>query len=125
MSDHRFEKQSVMNGVFAVDSFFLISGLLTSYLFMREVKGQNKPITFGLMAKYYLHRIWRITPAYMLVLFFSIALSRYLGDGPFYPKNGFEINFCRDTWWTNLLVNQSFKVLFYRNKFNSEFFLVH
>lgn len=39
----------------------------------------------------------------MLVLMFAATLTPYLGDGPFYPKNGFEYNRCRDTWWTNLI----------------------
>jgi hypothetical protein len=30
-------------------------------------------------------------------------LTKYFGDGPFYPKDGFEINYCKDTWWQNLL----------------------
>jgi peptidoglycan/LPS O-acetylase OafA/YrhL len=71
---------------------------------VKEIRDKEKPITFGLMAKYYIHRLWRITPPYMLVLFFSVALSRYLGNGPLYPKDGFEINYCKNSWWTNLLV---------------------
>lgn len=34
---------------------------------------------------------------------FSATLTKYLGTGPMYPKDGFEINKCQDTWWTNLL----------------------
>ncbi len=45
----------------------------------------------------------RLTPPYMLCLMISAALTPYLGDGPFYPPGGFEINRCKDTWWTNLL----------------------
>lgn len=33
----------------------------------------------------------------------SATLTGYLGNGPFYPYDGFEMNKCRDTWWTNLL----------------------
>ena len=71
---------------------------------MKEIQGKQKKITIGLMIKYYIHRLWRITPPYMLALFFSVALSRYLGDGPLYPSVGFEINYCKETWWANLLV---------------------
>ena len=39
----------------------------------------------------------------MLVLMISAALTPYLGTGPFYPKDGFELDRCRTTWWTNLL----------------------
>lgn len=99
----RFSFMLLNSAFFSVDSFFFLSGLLTCYLFMKEVKEKNRPITVGLMFKYYVHRLWRITPPYALVILFSVALSRYLGSGPNYPRDGFEINFCRDTWWTNLL----------------------
>ncbi len=88
---------------FSVDSFFLLSGLLNSYIFMKEIVDKKKKLSGGFWLKYYLHRIWRITPPYMLVLMFNVALSRYIGTGPFFPKNGFETDFCRNTWWTNLL----------------------
>ncbi len=77
---------------------------MTSYLFMNEIQEKKKKITFGFMFKYYFHRLWRITPTYMIVLFFSASLTRYLGDGPLYPSEGFEINQCKESWWTNLLV---------------------
>ncbi|CAF0932692.1 unnamed protein product [Brachionus calyciflorus] len=97
----RFSFMVVSNAFFSVDSFFLLSGLLTSYVFLKEVK--KRKLSFGLMAKYYFHRIWRLTPPYMLVLMVSALLSKYLGKGPMYPKDGFEINKCQNSWWTNLL----------------------
>ena len=39
----------------------------------------------------------------MLVLMVSVCLSKYSGSGPFFPKDGFEIDYCRASWWTNLL----------------------
>lgn len=39
----------------------------------------------------------------MLVLMVSATLTKYMGSGPNYPKEGFEINSCKTTWWTNLL----------------------
>lgn len=27
-----------------------------------------------------------------------------MGEGPIYPKDGFEPNRCRNDWWTNLLL---------------------
>jgi hypothetical protein len=60
------------------------------------------------MFKYYFHRFWRLTPLYMIVLLFSAFVSRNLGNGPFYPNDGFEIEMCRDTWWTNLIYLNNF-----------------
>jgi hypothetical protein len=71
---------------------------------MREVKDKNTKITVSFILKYYFHRLWRITPPYMLVLFFSASLTRYLGDGPLFPASGYEIDYCKENWWTNVLV---------------------
>ena len=60
----------------------------------------------------------RLSPSYMILLMFLTILTRYLGKGPVYPADGFEINMCKDTWWTNLLckgLNLSIKQLFYLN----------
>jgi len=38
----------------------------------------------------------------------NVCLSKYYGQGPFYPKDGFEIEACRETWWTNLLFLNNF-----------------
>lgn len=46
---------------------------------------------------------FRLTPAYMLLMMISICLSRYFGDGPLWPDQGMEVNYCKDTWWKNLL----------------------
>ena len=70
---------------------------------MKEIIDNQINISFSFMLKYYLHRVWRITPPYMCVLMFNACLSRYLSTGPFYPLNGFETNFCSNSWWTNLL----------------------
>jgi hypothetical protein len=45
----------------------------------------------------------RITPPYALVILFSVTLTKYLGRGPVYPKDGFETSDCATNWWRNLL----------------------
>ncbi|XP_060084931.1 nose resistant to fluoxetine protein 6-like [Ylistrum balloti] len=96
----------LVNGLLSVDSFFTLSGLLVSYLFMREMKREKGRINWFM---FYFHRFWRLTPAYMLVLFLDMSLLRYLGDGPFWSKEGLEPN-CRENWWTNLLyINNVYK----------------
>ena len=39
----------------------------------------------------------------MLVLMTEATLSPYFADGPIYPPNGFEVDYCEDSWWRNLL----------------------
>ncbi|XP_033763400.1 nose resistant to fluoxetine protein 6-like [Pecten maximus] len=96
----RWTFQAIMNALVSVDTFFALSGLLVSYLFMREMEKAKGKMNWGL---FYFHRFWRLTPPYMLVLFVDVALLRYFGNGPFWPEGGFERDFCEDTWWTNLL----------------------
>ncbi len=83
-------------------NYFFNSGLLTAYLFLKEVtKGQK--ITFGFILKYYIHRYIRLTPPLLIMILISLTLSKYFGSGPFYPKEGFETEGCKYNWWTNLL----------------------
>ncbi|XP_021346367.1 nose resistant to fluoxetine protein 6-like, partial [Mizuhopecten yessoensis] len=88
------------NGLLSVDSFFTLSGLLVSYLFMKEMKREKGRINWFM---FYFHRFWRLTPPYMLMLFIDMSLFRYVGDGPFWSKEGTDGKFCRSSWWTNLL----------------------
>lgn len=50
-----------------------------------------------------LNIIIRITPVYMVVLMISATLTKYIGEGPIFPENGFELNQCNDTWYLNML----------------------
>ena len=47
----RFTAQPILNGFFSVDTFFFLSGLLVSYLTLREMKRKNG---FPFLS-YYLH----------------------------------------------------------------------
>ncbi|XP_052221340.1 nose resistant to fluoxetine protein 6-like isoform X1 [Dreissena polymorpha] len=103
----RFTFQAILNATFAVDTFFVLSGLLVAYLTFREIDkcGGAKKFNWGL---YYFHRIWRLTPPYMLVMFVYTSLSKHWGHGPFWPQNGFDSNDC-NTWWMNLLYINNFQ----------------
>lgn len=104
----RFSFSVVSNAFFSVDTFFLLSGLLTSYLFMKEMAKRNGNLSVNLMVKFYVHRIWRITPPYMLCVMVAGCLTQYLGTGPNYPNtNGLDPN-CKTKWWTNLLYINNF-----------------
>ncbi|XP_014662242.1 PREDICTED: nose resistant to fluoxetine protein 6-like, partial [Priapulus caudatus] len=95
-----FGFQAIDNATFSVDSFFVLSGLLVGYLTLKEIKKNDGKVFWPL---YYFHRFWRLTPVYMLLLMVDVCLVRYFGSGPLWPKDGFEVNYCSKTWWTNLL----------------------
>jgi peptidoglycan/LPS O-acetylase OafA/YrhL len=77
---------------------------------LKELDGKKmsrKSLSF-FMIKYYIHRYWRITPPFMLALMISANLSKYFGDGPYFPAGGFEPESCNTTWYKNLLYVHNF-----------------
>jgi peptidoglycan/LPS O-acetylase OafA/YrhL len=97
-----FSFQGVFSGTLSVDSFFMLSGLLTSYVFLREIKRVKTARKINWVL-FYFHRVWRLSPPYFFFLFIYSTTYRYIWDGPAFPqKNGLE-GFCPDNWWTNLL----------------------
>lgn len=93
--------QLVLNAVLSVDTFFVLSGFLTAYIFNREVE-RKSGLSFKMMVLYYLHRYIRLTPTFVIMVLFSIHLTPYLGNGPAFPsKQGLESAECRlHYWWT-------------------------
>jgi peptidoglycan/LPS O-acetylase OafA/YrhL len=73
------ETALVYGALYAVDTFFWLSGLLMAYLFVRELQAKDGKVPWGMV---YFHRFWRILPLYMFALFTSWAYLKYLGDSP-------------------------------------------
>jgi peptidoglycan/LPS O-acetylase OafA/YrhL len=110
----------VSNSSFSVDNFFLLSGLLASYTFMKQTKTGGAKISFFYILRYYLRRIWRIAPTYWLILILCVGLTRYFVHGPFI---GFlsDPRFCAKDYYLNLLFiinfDSSLSVFFNLNLF--------
>ncbi|XP_065828521.1 nose resistant to fluoxetine protein 6-like [Oscarella lobularis] len=101
----QFAFQAVANAFYSVDSFFFLSGVLVMYLSYQRMKANNG--RFPWLA-YYLHRLWRLTPAYMVVLLILWQLSPYFGDGPVWYQLSHSTKLCDSYWWTNLLYVNNF-----------------
>ena len=104
----RFTFQAILNGFFSVDSFFFLSGLLTSYLTLRQLSRCRGTLSYvKVLVMYYVHRILRLTPAYAFVLFFTWTVLPILGNGPKWPQiagpDSISVTTCEKYWWTNLL----------------------
>jgi hypothetical protein len=99
----------LMNGSFAVDTFFTISGVLLSYTFFtRRLSSGPKFWTPANVLRFYLHRYWRLVGVYAFVLAFYTELSPHLGSGPFW-QSFYTVGTCPTDWWKNLLfVNNLF-----------------
>ena len=96
--------QFISSAEFSVDTFFVLSGFLTTILFIRHIE-KEKQLSLRTMFLYYLHRYIRLTPTFLLVVAISINLTPYFGSGPLYPtQQGFETPQCRTKyWWTSIV----------------------
>ncbi|BFZ20623.1 hypothetical protein BsWGS_23662 [Bradybaena similaris] len=97
----RWTFDAIANALVSVDTFFTLSGLLTAFVALNEMKKTGWKINWPL---YYFHRFWRLTPPYMLTVLTVMGLMQYLGSGalwnPVQPAD--RVN-CEKNWWTNLL----------------------
>ncbi|KAI6183960.1 hypothetical protein M3Y97_00544800 [Aphelenchoides bicaudatus] len=102
-----FSNQVVVQAPLAVDSFFFLSGLLTAYIFIGKIrKNQVKLKAFATWFAYYVRRYLRLTPVYVFVMVLEITIFSYISEGPFWRP--IETNFCKNSWWVNLLYLNNF-----------------
>lgn len=95
----------LLNATFSVDTFFLISGLLTTYVTWTITRGQY--YRFNKFA-YLISRYLRLTPQVLLVILIFIVYP-LMGDGPYWK--GLiqkESDNCKENWWVSALFLQSF-----------------
>lgn len=100
MDAYGWGMQPITNGSVAVDTFFLISGLLVSFLLLRELDNNKGKFNIGF---YFLHRYLRLTIVYAFILGFVATLIVYLGTGPNWYTVTQYSNACRIAWWRNFL----------------------
>ncbi|CAH1240208.1 Hypp5951 [Branchiostoma lanceolatum] len=84
----------------SVDTFLLLSALLVSYLFMKQLKKNGGSFTGKDLLLHYLHRYWRLTPVYAFLIMIFACLMNYMGTGPAWQSHSRP---CETHVWTNLL----------------------
>lgn len=108
----RFSYQVIINGFYSVDSFFFLSGLLVSYLTLREMnrrRARGKTWLAFPALSYYIHRFLRLTPGYAFVLFFVWQVTPLLGSGPTWNSSiQGQVTNCDSYWYSNLLYINNF-----------------
>ncbi|KAF5403365.1 Nose resistant to fluoxetine protein 6 [Paragonimus heterotremus] len=100
--------QVVISTTLSVDTFFMMSGLLTVYTTvprLRSYRGLCGKLRFWFI--FVVHRVLRLTPAYLLVMFLYTGLFIHLTDGPLYPQRPelLDVQYCREHWWVTYLSN--------------------
>ena len=112
----RFLFQIIDNAYFAVDSFFVLSGLLLSFLSMKEIEQRRGKFPF---ISFYVHRLLRLSPSYYFVVFLYFKVLPHVGSGAVWLLRDYDQ--CGKYWWTNILYinnfllpkNQCFAVTWY------------
>lgn len=97
--------QFVMTGFASVDSFFLISAILSSYAFVMSVdKHGSKTLNYPVKI---FRRIWRLLPPAMLALGLLFVLP-HLNNGPMWDSLVVrEVRKCTTNWWTLVTFTQN------------------
>lgn len=93
----------ILNGVMLVQTFLVISGVLTTYLFLTQNENEeqsNVKIIFRNVLKRYI----RLAPLQAIAILLQSTWLYRLGSGPIYNRVIYaEQAFCRKHWWKNML----------------------
>ncbi|XP_030747215.1 nose resistant to fluoxetine protein 6-like [Sitophilus oryzae] len=96
----KVEASVLLNGPIVVDTFFVTSGFLATYLILQQAI-KHKTVNFFWV---YLHRYLRLLFMYVVILVFHNTLLSKLGSGPLWKRRvEKEMESCRASWWTNIL----------------------
>uniref|UniRef100_A0A182LXU7 Nose resistant-to-fluoxetine protein N-terminal domain-containing protein n=1 Tax=Anopheles culicifacies TaxID=139723 RepID=A0A182LXU7_9DIPT len=95
----------VVSSTVSVDTFFLLSGLLTCWSILNALDKCGR-LNLPVM---YLHRYLRLTPALAALVLFSATLMKYTGSGPFWDgAMALTEDGCQQYWWSALLYVQNY-----------------
>lgn len=119
--EKEFFFQAITNGPFSVDTFFVISGFLVSFIYFRtNAKGKLERLTknvneltagayhfFGLIG----YRFVRLTTPYMYVLGCVGVIMKYYEQYSIFEPPTLDHDNCPQYWWRNFLyINTLFPV---------------
>jgi hypothetical protein len=110
--DVRF--MTIMAGIFPVDSFFTVTGVLTSYLKFNRSRDARRPMTtLAYWLEIFVHRYLRFMPMYLLIFWYTRDLSEFIGHGPMwdYATAATSLrSICkRESLWVPILFQANFK----------------
>lgn len=86
----------------AVDTFFVMGGLLFALSFMRDLEKKQASLW-----RMYLRRYLRYTPLLAMIIFYQVTLNKFLVSGPTFNWEGSARN-CQTNWWAALLHIQNY-----------------
>ena len=95
-----FPHKFILLFLYNVDVFFLISGLLLSYLVIPEIKRQQDRFSWKWLM---IRRFLRCAPVACFVYIFVIFVIGHVGTGPQWPMIDKVFPACEDYWWASFL----------------------
>ncbi|UYV78304.1 OACYL [Cordylochernes scorpioides] len=98
-----FFLEPLLQAPLSVDTFFLLSGMLLTYIFLKH--SAKKPVNW---IQFYVHRYLRLTPTYMLILAFWTTIFPHLLQSPLGLIRK-DLSECTISWWWNLLYISNFR----------------
>uniref|UniRef100_A0A1I7U0N3 NRF domain-containing protein n=1 Tax=Caenorhabditis tropicalis TaxID=1561998 RepID=A0A1I7U0N3_9PELO len=106
-----FWNHLLLNAFVSVDTFFVLSGIVMTYLFFKMKPNKRtvtNPITWIM---FYVHRYLRLTPPIMLFIGFFTVYAPYI-QGSFSASQlnqlASQADACKTTWWQNLIYINNF-----------------
>ncbi|KAH8396111.1 hypothetical protein KR222_003465, partial [Zaprionus bogoriensis] len=96
----------IIHGLFSVDTFFFLSGLLLVMVSLRSMERSKGRLNVPLM---YLHRVLRLTPVLALAILAYMQILPIMGSGPLASDYlDSSIDSCKETWYLTLLYVQNY-----------------
>ncbi|XP_038214627.1 O-acyltransferase like protein-like [Zerene cesonia] len=95
----------IQTGVYAVDTFFTIAGILLVYTSVGKMTSRS--LLRGLHA-FYLNRIFRLFPLLAAIVLLEASFFHRIADGPYWLTVARNTERCRTWWWTTLLYVQNY-----------------
>ncbi|CAF1611273.1 unnamed protein product, partial [Adineta ricciae] len=105
----RFDSQLVINALYGVDTFFLISAMLVTLSLLRMLKKSGMPRWY-FWPMMYLERYLRLVPPYIMIFLLYIYVTPYIGEGPLWTAKNFPMqnSDCHNYWWAYFLLINNF-----------------
>ncbi|XP_057670643.1 nose resistant to fluoxetine protein 6-like [Diorhabda carinulata] len=99
----------VASGVYAVDTFLFLSGLLLSYGILNYYSspyGKKRAVPYLVI---YAYRFLRLCPALLAIILFHITIFKNLAEGPMWPLMATRLAYtCYKTWFVTLSFASNF-----------------
>ncbi|CAF2976093.1 unnamed protein product [Rotaria socialis] len=109
LQKERIDAQIIINALYGVDTFFLISAMLVTLSLMRMLQKSGMPKWY-FWPMMYLERYLRLVPPYIMIFLLYIYVVPFIGQGPLWTATNFPMknDDCHNYWWAYFLLVNNF-----------------